>query len=91
MFPAKPEEDGHSFLAGAQDQPTQPLHPAELFPVREILVNHQQIEKVSLRVESLINKVNLEGVLNPDLCDPGAVALPVQLSGQLGDFQYVGP
>ena len=79
VFPAKPEEDGHSFLAEAQDQPTQPLHPAELFPVREFLVNKkrtsynsQQIGKVSLRVESLINKVNLEGVLNPDLCDSGA-------------------
>ena len=61
VFPAKPEEDGHSFLAEAQDQPTQPLHPAELFPVREFLVkkkrasyNCQQIEKISLRVESLI-------------------------------------
>ena len=80
VFPAKLEEDGHSFLSGAQDQPTQPLHPAELFPVRKFLVNKkrtsyncQQIEKVSLRVESLINKVNLEGVLNPDLCDSGAV------------------
>ena len=39
MFPVKPEEAGHSFLAGVQDQPTQPRHPAELIPVREFLVN----------------------------------------------------
>ena len=78
MFPAKLGEDGHSFHAGVQDQPTQPLHPAELFPVRKFLVNKkrtsynlQQIEKVSLRVEALINKGNLKGVLDPDLCDSG--------------------